>query len=84
MVQFNSCKERKSKGDSYMKVKFTLYLTVDEFREILPIYSPKLQKLFDELSKKLETSGLSEKEAKIIVAKLMLEELKSETLQVIL
>ena len=68
-----------------MKVKFTLYLTVDEFREILPIYSPKLQKLFDELSKKLEkTSGLSEKEAKIIVAKLMLEELKSETLQVIL
>ena len=60
-----------------MKIKLNLYLTPDEFRELLPIYSPELQKVFDELCKKLEEiAGISEDEAKTIVAQIMLEELK--------
>ena len=65
-----------------MKFKVNIYLTPDEFRELLPIYSAELQKLFDKLVEKLVESGLSEEEAKVLVAKEMLKALKTENLKV--
>jgi len=65
-----------------VKFKVNIYLTPDEFRELLPIYSAELQKLFDKLVEKLVESGLSEEEAKVLVAKEMLKALKTENLKV--
>jgi len=61
-----------------MKFKVNIYLTADEFRELLPIYSAELQKLFDGLVEKLVESGLPEEEAKVLVAREMLKVLKTE------
>jgi len=65
-----------------MKFKVNIYLTADEFRELLPIYSTELQKLFDKLVEKLVESGLPEEEAKVLVAREMLKTLKTENLKV--
>ena len=65
-----------------MKFKVNIYLTADEFRELLPIYSGELQKIFDKLVEKLVESGLPEETAKVLVAKEMLKALKTENLKV--
>lgn len=62
-----------------MKVKVNLYLSPDEFRQLL---SSELQKLFDKLVQELVKNGLSEQEAKHFVAKEMLEALKAENMEV--
>jgi len=59
------------------KLKVTVNLTPDEFRKALP---KELQELFDRLTSSLsEGSALSMKEAKGLVAQMLLDTLKKET-----
>jgi len=56
------------------KVKVTISLSSDEFRRVL---SKELQEFFDKMVSYLtENTALSEEEAKVIVAREMLEALK--------
>ena len=61
-----------------VRVKAVILMTPDEFREGLP---KELQELFDSLVSSLtkDTPLLSEEEAKRLVAGLMLDALKKET-----
>ena len=59
-----------------VRVKTVILMTPDEFRNILP---EKLQGLFDRLVLSLtEGSALSEKEAKGLIAQMMLDALRKE------
>ena len=55
------------------KVKVTIHLTPDEFRETL---EPNLQEAFDHLVKTLVENGVDEETAKSFVARNMLQAIK--------